>query len=124
MKKITFIMTLLFGSLIANALTVDKLLKNYRNQPDLQYEEIKGKELEALMDSVSKDTEKEALRTAKKLVVIGFMKDNEQCKELSTELNKIDDYSLALAYTIDTPEPLNPLFFTVTGLESSIAVEI
>lgn len=124
MKKITFILTLLFSSLIANALTVDKLIKNYRNQPDVQYEEIKGKELEALIDSVSKDIEKEALRTAKKLVVIGFMKDEEQCKELSTELNKIDDYSLALAYTIDTPEPLNPLLFTVTGLESSIAVEI
>ena len=124
MKNITFILTLLFSSLIANAMTVDKLLKYYRHQPDIQFEEIKGKELEALMDSASSDVEKDVIRRAKKLIVMGFISDEEQRKELSSKLNMLDDYSLALAYTKDTPEPINPLLFSITGLESSIAVDI
>lgn len=124
MKKLAFILSLLFCSLFANALTVDKLLKYYKNQPDVKYEEIKGKDLTALMDSTSTDIEKKALRTAKKLIVLGFMTSEDQRKELVSKLNMLDDYSLALAYTRDNAEPINPLLLTVTGPESSITVDI
>lgn len=126
MKKTSlyWILAMLFSCLTANALTVDKLLKYYRNQPDIQYEEKKGKELKALMDSVSSDVEKEALRSARKLVILGAVMDEEQREQIIARLNSLNDYSLALAYTKDTPEPLNPLLFTVTGPESSITVDI
>ena len=115
---------LLFGNLITNALTVDKLLKYYKNLPNIQYEEIKGKELEALMDSTSTGAEKNAISTTKKLVIIGFINDEDQRKELSSKLNNLKDYSLALSYTKATPAPLNPLFFSLTGQDSSISVDI
>ena len=98
----TLIMALLFSNLMANALTIGKLLKNYRNQPDIQYEVIKEKELKALIDSVSSETEKDALRSARKLVILGSRMDEIQHESLSSYLKRLDDYSLALSYSIDT----------------------
>ncbi|MDE6017970.1 MAG: hypothetical protein K2G85_04055 [Muribaculaceae bacterium] len=124
MKKITFILTLLFSSLIANALTVDQLIKYYRNMPDIQCEVIKGKELQALLDSASTNIGNKTHRTAKKLIFLGFLNDEEQRSELSSKLETLDDYSIAFSYTKDTPGTINPLLSTITGLETSVAVEI
>ncbi|MDE6380763.1 MAG: hypothetical protein K2L11_09845 [Muribaculaceae bacterium] len=124
MKRTTFILTLLLTSLIANALTVEKLLKGYRNKPDIQYNEVKGKELKALADSVSTEVEKEALRDARKLVVMGSMMDEEQLRKLSSKLNTLDDYSLALEYTVDLPEQFNSVSSALNGQEPSVSVDI
>ena len=124
MRKFTLIMALLFSNLMANALTINKLLKNYRNQPDIQYEVIKEKELKALIDSVSSETEKDALRSARKLVILGSRMDEIQHESLSSYLNRLDDYSLALSYSIDTPQKTLPLLGIASGTETSINVDI
>lgn len=124
MKNLAVILILLLTSLSSNALTIDQLLKEYRNMPDIQYEEVKGKELKALVDSVSTDVEKEALSTAKRLVVLGTVMDEDQREELMSKLNQLKDYTLGLSYSEDSKEDLNPLFSTILGLESSITVDI
>lgn len=124
MKKIFLSLLILFNSLIANALTVNKLLNYYKNQPNVNYEVIKGIRLKALVDSVSTDVEKDALRTAKKLVVVNSFMDEKQRDELSSKLNILDDYSLAFSYSMDNPEPTIPLLFTATGIEYSTTVDI
>lgn len=124
MKKIILSLLLLFISLMANALTVDKLLNYYKNQPDANYEVTKGKRLKALVDSVSTDVEKDALRSAKKLVVVNSFMDEKQRDELSSKLNILDDYSLAFSYSMNNPEPTIPLLFTATGIEYSMTVDI
>ena len=124
MRKFTLIMALLFSNLMANALTINKLLKNYRNQPDIQYEVIKEKELKVLIDSVSSETEKDALRSARKLVILGSRMDEIQHESLSSDLNRLDDYSLALSYSIDTPQKTLPLLGIASGTETSINVDI
>ena len=124
MKKNAFILIFILSSLIANALTVEKLLKGYRNQPNIEYKEVKGKGLKALIDSVSTEVEKEALRNARKLVVMGSMMNEEQRMELSSKLNKLDDYSLALEYTVDLPEQLNSVSSALNGQEPSVSVDI
>lgn len=50
MKRILFIATLLISSLSLQALTVKELLTKYRNMPDVQYHEIKGKELKEAIE--------------------------------------------------------------------------
>ncbi|MDE6637607.1 MAG: hypothetical protein K2K32_05150, partial [Muribaculaceae bacterium] len=124
MKKIILCIVLIFFGLTANALTINKLLNYYKNQPDIQYEVIKGKRLSALVDSVSSDVEKDALRSAKKLVVFGSFMDEEQRKDLSSRLDMLDDYSLAFSYSLETPESTLPLLFAATGMESSTKVDI
>lgn len=124
MKKILLCIVFSLCGIIANALTINKLLKQYKNSPDIEYKVIKGKGLEALVDSVTSDVEKEALRSAKKLVVFGGFMDDDQRDDLSSKLNSLDDYSLAFSYTLERPEPTLPLLFATTGLESSTKVDI
>ena len=124
MRSFTLILALLFSCLITEALTIDNLLKRYRNLPDIQYEVIKGKELKALIDSVSSETEKDALRFARKLVIMGSIMDDKQHESLSSNLDKLDDYSLALSYSIDTPQKPIPLLGRASGSETSVNVNI
>lgn len=124
MKNLAVILVLLLTSLSSNALTIDQLLKEYRNMPDIQYEEVKGKDLKALVDSVSTDVEKEALSSAKRLVVLGTVMDEDQREELMSKLNQLKDYTLGLSYSIVPEENQNPLLSIALGLESSITVDI
>ncbi|MDE6697237.1 MAG: hypothetical protein K2K25_10190 [Muribaculaceae bacterium] len=124
MKKIVLSLILLLNFLIANSLTLNKFLNYYKNQPDLNYEVIKGKRLNALMDSVNNDVEKEALRTAKKLVVFGGFMDDRQRDALTYKLCMLDNYSLAFSYTMDIPEPTIPILSVATGIKDSMTVDI
>lgn len=124
MKNIILTTALLFSSLIANAINVNELFKYYKNLPDVHYELIKGKGLETLKDSVSTEAEKEALSSAKQLIVVSSIMDGEQQNALLSKLNTLDDYSLAFSNAKETPEPTIPLLFNATGLESSTSVNI
>ncbi len=124
MKKIVLIFLLFFISLIANALTIDNLLNYFKNLPDVKHEVIKGKRLNALVDSVATDIEKDALRTAKKLVVISSSMDEKQRGDLLSKLSLLNNYNLAFSYVMDTPEPTIPLLSTATGIKSSTTVNI
>ncbi|MDE7418828.1 MAG: hypothetical protein K2N35_01310 [Muribaculaceae bacterium] len=124
MKKIAIIIVLFFSSFLANALTIDQLLKSYKNQPDIQYQVVKGKQLKSLVDSVSSDIEKEALRTAKRLVIIGSLMDANQLEGLLSKLDMLDNYSLASSYSIDTPKSTNTILSIANDSSSSIAVNI
>ena len=124
MRNFALFLFLLFSSIVTNALTVDQLLKTYRNMSDVQFEVRKGKQLKALMDSVASDIEKEALRTAKKLVVVGSLMDSVQIESLSSKFDMLNHYSLALSYSIDIPESTKTLLRMQNTSESSISVEI
>lgn len=124
MKKSVFIIALLCCCLSSNALSIDKIFKDYRTRSDAQLEVIKGKQLKSLIDSLSSDSGKEALISAKKLVVIGSMMDESQRGELSSRLNRLKDYSLALSYSMETPSSTNQLLSIGNGLESSITVDV
>ncbi len=124
MKKIILPLLFLFSSLVINALTIDKLIKEYKNLPDAKFEEFKGKRLNALADSVTTDVEKEALRSAKKLVVLSSNFDEEQRRELLSKLNLLNDYNLAFSYGVDAQELTIPLLSTATDIESTSTIDI
>lgn len=124
MKKIALTLALLFTTITANALTIDHILKNFRNQPDIQYKAFKGKELKDLMDSLSSDFEKKSLLSARKLIVVDSLMNTKQREELSSNLNMLDDYSLELSYTMDYAIQANSLLFPLTGLETTASVDI
>ncbi|MDE6342735.1 MAG: hypothetical protein K2K93_10485 [Muribaculaceae bacterium] len=124
MRKIAISLAFFFCCLISDAMTANQLLRFYKNQPDIQYEEIKGKGLRALIDSVSTDAEKEALRSARKLVVFGSIMDDERREALTSGLDMLDNYSLAFSFAMDTPAPTNPPLFTGSDNETSITVDI
>ena len=79
MKRLILSLAVVIPFIIAHAMTVNDLFKKYRSSiPDAQYTELKGKALKNQIDSVSTDREKEILRNAKKVVMLGWATDNEQ----------------------------------------------
>lgn len=103
--------------LLSQAMTVNELLSKYKSYPNAQYKEVKGKELKKLRDNVSSETEKEILRTAKKLVIVlAFMEDDE-FENLTSDLNTLEDYSQALYYTLDDSQSEEEMPNNILGIE-------
>ena len=99
-KRFTLIVTLLMSGLLAQALTVNELLSKYKKFPDTQYKEFKGKELKKHIDNELSEAEKEVLRTAKRLVMVLAFFEKEQIENLTSDLNSLEDYSLAISYSM------------------------
>ena len=100
MKRFIFAFALLLTGILSQALTVNDLIKKYKDQPGVTYREVSGKELKNQIDSVSSESEKEVLRTAKKMEVLIVLND-ELLDSLSSDVNALSDYSLALSYSGD-----------------------
>ena len=114
MKKIIFAIILILSCLLGNAMKIEQLLKICKNLPDIQYEEIKGKELKRLIeDTTTSEIEKEVLSNSRKIVILGFMSGMEENKEISSHLNSLKGYSLAMSFTMTLPH-----------LDSPIAVDV
>ncbi|MDE7409307.1 MAG: hypothetical protein K2N09_04725, partial [Muribaculaceae bacterium] len=114
MKKIIFTIILILSCLLGNAMKVEQLLKICKNQPDIQYEEIKGKELKKLLeDPTTSEIEKEVIRNSRKIVILGFMSGVEENKSIISNLNSLKGYSLAMSFTM-----------TVLHFDSLIAVDV
>ena len=100
MKRLILSLAVVIPFIIAHAMTVNDLFKKYRSSiPDAQYTELKGKALKNQIDSVSTDREKEILRNAKKVVMLGWAADNEQYDNLIADLNELKGYNCAMSYT-------------------------
>ncbi len=123
-KTIVRSTTLLLSSLVANAITIDRLFNSYKNQPNIKYEVIKGKSLNALIGGAPSDLEKETLRSIKKLIVFEMIMDQEQLIDLSENIGKLKDYSLVLSYSMDPSYPSIPLLSSALGTDSSNIVNI
>lgn len=124
MKNIVLSLIILLGGLVANALTIDKLFNTYKNQPNIRYEVIKGRRLNSLIDSTTSEFEKEVLQSIKKLIVLEKIWDEEQLYDLSSNIEKLKDYSLVLSYSMESSDPAIPLLSSATGVDSSNNIKI
>ena len=104
MKRLFFVLVFLLPVCIAQATTVDGLFKKYKKIPDAQYVKMNHKELMAQIDSVSSEDEKEVLRTAKEMRMLFFSGNEDNAEELTTELNSLKNYYLALSFTHNNGE--------------------
>lgn len=121
MKRSFITLAILVSCILAQALTVDKLINKYKKLPNVVYREIKGKELKNQIDSVSSENEKEILRSANKMVIMMFLE--EEPEELEVDLKALKDYSLALSYNMeDDDEPADAI--PSLNIMPSIAVDV
>lgn len=99
MKRLFIILAILLPVCMAQATTVSGLFKKFKNVPDAQYVKMNKKELRAQADSVSSEEEKEMLRTAKEMRILFFTEHEDKVEELTSELNSLKNYNLALSFT-------------------------
>lgn len=98
MKRITFIITLIVSSLGVQALTVSDIIKKYKKLPDAQYEVLKEKNLKKKVKTEDlSEEEKELWSNAKRVEIILVPAEEAQAEELASDLNTLDNYSLALS---------------------------
>lgn len=124
MKNIVLSLILLLCNPVANALTIDKLFNTYKNQPNYKYEVIKGKSLNSLIDSAPSELEKEVLQSIKKLIILEKISEDEQLIDLSANIEKLKDYSLAYSYSLDSSDLAIPLLSSTTSIDSSNNIKI
>lgn len=99
MKRLFIILAILLPVCMAQATTVSGLFKKFKNVPDAQYVKMNKNELRAQADSVSSEEEKEMLRTAKEMRILFFTEHEDKVEELTSELNSLKNYNLALSFT-------------------------
>lgn len=99
MKRLFFVLILILPVCMVQAITIDGLFKKYQKVPEAQYKVLKGKELKAQADSVSTEEEKEMLLSAKEMRMLFFNDDEKEKEKLTSDLNSLKHYSLALSFT-------------------------
>lgn len=110
MKRLFFIIALLVPALLSQALTVNDLFKKYKNYPEAQYRKLNSKELKAQIDSVSSEDEKEVLRTAKEMMMLMVILEEEDLKQLTAELNTLKGYNMAMSFSENDNNDAPPAF--------------
>lgn len=112
MKRLS-ILLVFFGLCIAcHALTVKGLFNKYKKLPDVTYKEINRKELRANIDSVSSESEKEVLRSLKKMEVLMFPAESLP-ESLVSDLTSLKDYSLIISYSKTEEDMIDKMFNSI-----------
>lgn len=118
MKKLIFVLMLLLPALMSQAVSINGLFKKYKKFPEAQYVNMNKKDMRAMLDSVTSEVDKEVYRTGKGMqMLLMHLEDEAQIEQLTSEINSIEDYSLALSFTHNNGKlSLNT---TIEGIASS-----
>lgn len=111
MKRLILILALILPCIFAQALTVNDLIKKYKNFPEASYMEADKKQLRNQIDSVSSEAEKETLHSLNKMKILLMGLDDEQTETLTSDLNSLKNYSLTMSFSSsnEQKEPENLL---------------
>lgn len=99
MKRLILIVALILPCIFAQAITVNDLLKKYKNFSEAGYMEVDKNQLRNQIDSVSSEAEKEALRSINKMKMLLLSLDDEQTEILTSDLNSLKNYNLTMSFS-------------------------
>lgn len=117
MKRLLLVLALLLPAVMSQALSVSDLFKKYKKIPDAQYVKMNEKDMRAMVDSVTSEVDKELYRTANGMqMLLMHLEDEAQIEKLTSEINSIKDYSLALSFTHNNGTP--SIKVTMEGIAS------
>ncbi|MDE6343059.1 MAG: hypothetical protein K2K93_12165 [Muribaculaceae bacterium] len=122
MKRILLVFALILPALMSQAVSINGLFKKYKKFPEAKYVNMNKKDMRAMLDSVTSEVDKEVYRTGNGMqMLLMHLEDEAQIEQLTSEINSLKDYSLALSFTHNNGK--QTLNTTIEGISSDKAKE-